>query len=209
MVTIDGKNFKTKKAAYEFVKEKIYTIGECEIRKHTPNAHEFEFFTQLVKFKLHDETVNIKTFILFKTIRTGSTIHLKVLFKDGTEKLISWRDCSRRTHTKKNSIDEAMRNAIAPHAHQYRLDNYISLKCVLCESIENPQVDHINSFYNIKNAFFENNKITHPTRFDTNMFGSSVFKPDDIEFESLWVKHHNSTAKYQILCRNCNIRKGN
>ena len=214
VVIIGDQTFKTKKAAYTYVKAKIYDIGECKITEEK-SASSFKFFTNLCQFKLKYKHAGriVSEFDIYKTKQTGKSLHINVVFNNGDILPISWVDCSRQTHTTCDELNEAMRNAISYHMYEFKLskgygDKLIDVKCVLCNSTENIQCDHIKPFYRLKCNFLSDLKLQQPTEFDKNNFGSCVFKLKNIDFQKQWVTYHNKHSSYQLLCRTCNIKKG-
>jgi hypothetical protein len=200
-VTIGELEFSTKQKAYEHVRAVIYDKGECKIDE---TDTDYEFFTDLVKFK-GDQ---YESFELFKTPATGNTLHLRGVRGDGTSKNISWCDCARRRDTRDNlnsMLDQAMRHAVDQQILDYRYANPDRV-CRECEQEGGVQVDHITAFADIKRDFLANETECIES-FDQNGFGQWVFKTDNQDFAHRWVTYHKSRATYQFLCQPCHVAK--
>ena len=193
--------FKTKKSAYEYMKRKIYELGECVINTQHP---EFQFFKSVTKRKLEslDDVQNkeVKEFILFKTVLSRTTLHLKIKMLDDTERVISWKDCSTQCNTIMTTgqkLNSAMRIAIYKHAQAYKQTDAIK-KCVQCSTVgnllcDNLQIDHIFPFHRIKIDFLKTCVNKPPEEFDKDT-GRCIFKSEDEEFENEWREYHNKKA---------------
>lgn len=205
MIVINSLQFKTKKSAEDYVRSQIYTLGACTIN---PSDPEFALFKDLVSFK-YDDRVPIK-FTLFKTEMSITTLHMRVHFED--ESIItSWKDCARKTNTVESvstQLNNAMRHAIIEDCMKFKYNN-IDGKCVICKSTDNIQTDHIEPFSKIKDSFLAT-QTNSPSTFDLETsINQTVFKASDINFANLWVEYHRKHASFQLLCRTCNLKKGN
>ena len=70
-------------------------------------------------------------------------------------------------------------------------------------------MDHHNpSFKTIKNNFLQETTKSIPSSFDDcKIFKISIFKDEDKDFKNDWVDYHKKNCNFQILCRDCNLRK--
>jgi hypothetical protein len=205
-IVLHKNTFKTKKASYEFLKKKIYDLGECVI---DVDHAEFEFFKSISSFKLEKLNAVIDAFILFRKIGMGRSIHMKVRFRDRVDKSISWRECSAQKSIITSyalKLDSSLRMAIRPDTRIFYQNNE-DRRCVYCSEVCNIQVDHINPFSEIKSAFLKENNSKH-LKFKQKD-GVYYFHDDEDLYEGLWVRYHRMNATYQYLCRSCNIRKSN
>ncbi len=202
MPTINGKNFKTKKAAYEYTRKKMYDMGCCTITAKS-DPENFAFLASLVSFKMITHCVE---FQIFKLPQTKDSLHLKVKTNNSPFKTISWRDCSRQTDTTHDKLAEAMRNAVKPHMYAFKATKTM---CNICSDdiTKVGDIDHIEPFATIKSDFMKNTSQEKPTEFGENEFSSFIFSPENKEFEEQWTKYHNERAKYQMLCKKCHKEK--
>ena len=201
MPTIDKKNFKTKKAAYEYTRKKIYDMG-CRTIKQESDPENFAFLASLVSFKLGS---NCTGFEIFKLPQTKDALHLRAEV-DGAYKLVSWCDCAKQTNTKHNKLAQAMRNAVKSDIYAFKISQTTCAMC--CDAITEEKegdVDHIEPFTIIKGDFMKDRE--EPTEFSKNEFSSFIFRPENKEFEEEWTKYHNKRAKYQMLCKKCHKKK--
>jgi hypothetical protein len=177
-IILADKIFKTKKASYLYLKEKIYNLGECEI----DSSHvDFEFFKSITKFK----AITVSKFILYKK---GVSLQLKAIVED-TELILSWKDCSKQNSTVcyAEQLDQALRNCIeikTTHA-----------ECFQCCEDTTLYSDHIYPFYKIKSEFLHNVSIPLVNENNVYVF-SNVFKDE-------WLAYHNEKATYRYLCIKC------
>jgi len=42
---------------------------------------------------------------------------------------------------------------------------------------------------------------------DCKIYKLTIFKDEDEDFKNDWVDYHNKNCNFQILCRDCNLRK--
>lgn len=203
MPKINEKNFKTKKAAYEYTKKKLYEMGCRTITEKDPEN--FNFLCSLVSFKMITHCLE---FELFKLPQTKDALHLRVKTHHSPYKTISWCDCARQTDTNHNKLAQAMRNAVKDNIYAFKATQ---TNCAMCKKEEKEgDIDHIEPFAIIKKDFTElysQNGKTPPEEFSMNEFSAFIFKPENKEFEEEWTKYHNERAKYQLLCKKCHKEK--
>lgn len=196
------KRLKTQKDIKEYFQDKIKRIGVCDsIKTEYPNDYE-EF---LLLFKRHpDYPEKINGIIDLKLIinplyKCQSLLMVKL---DNTLEDISYLKCV--TQAAKDKLKIAMRNSIVPQIYKFR--ESANLICTNCGSLDNLQVDHIVHFEKLYLDFIdERNNL--PKSFDTNIGYTSIFKKEDILFETEWSNYHNINAKLQILCKRCNCSR--
>lgn len=103
-----------------------------------------------------------------------------------------------------NTLSKVMRFSIHPQIIKFK-ENISNLKCEICQSTNNINVDHYNpQFIDLQKSFLEINKLPIPKYFDENTLGIKKFKDEDKDFENEWCKYHFKNAKLRILCKKCN-----
>ena len=124
--------------------------------------------------------------------------------KDNTEEPFSYKAC---VGFKYDDLTTAMRTAVAPFLAEYKKMNPSS--CASCKTFFGLQVDHKTiPFCIIKKKFIEQNTLEVPQTFTKNAYNVVCFKSTDAKFETAWADFHNKIADYQILCGDCNCKKG-
>lgn len=201
-INIGDLKFKSKQLAYNYVKKKIYDIGECDI--FPDDTDNFNFLKNLVSFKCKDID-NITRFKIFKTNISKNTLHLK-LYIDTDELIISWSDCARQHNKKKDPLSDIMRFVIIQDCIKFKHDN--ANVCNICKSKEDIHTDHVIPFYKLKTDFIKNTKHKIPDDFDNIKLWLYTFKIEDKAFMNDWIDYHKKNAKFQLLCGKCNLQKG-
>ena len=60
----------------------------------------------------------------------------------------------------------------------------------------------------LKDNFLQLTKKQIPLLFgDCQTYKLTIFKDEDEDFKNDWVEYHNNNCNFQILCRDCNLRK--
>jgi len=166
------------------------------------NGPEYDLLSTLLKQhpSCHDWKLN-KPYA-FKIIKK-KYIQLHVsFFSDKKYRIVSWVSCCNQKIRKINPLTSAMRQAIKRQITIYK-NNHNNKQCVLCQSLENIEVDHVVKFVTIKNNFIINH--TPPTLFDTHpKRGYYMFKKSDVKWKKEWQKYHLNMASYRYLCSTCN-----
>lgn len=213
---IGNLEFKTKKECLNYTRSFIRNLGVCKIDKENAN---YSFFKYLLKnHPEYDDKkgVGIDYFYIELNKLNRNAYQTMIRRLDGTEIDFSWVYCcefKRRKITQ--DLTNAMRQAISQETIKYKISN--NLICNFCKK-ENEDdnnysdfhVDHIHPFSLIKDGFIKSTKLNIPDKFeDCDYSKMAIFRTEDIDFKNEWVKYHNNIAKYQILCRNCNIIKSN
>ena len=131
---------------------------------------------------------------------------------DGSETDFSWVYCCKfKERTTSDDLLRAMRESIKYDTIKYKQKN--KLICNFCktenEVYENYHVDHNNpSFQILKDNFLQLTKKQIPLSFgDCKTYKLTIFKDEDEDFKNDWVEYHNNNCNFQILCRDCNLRK--
>jgi hypothetical protein len=132
---------------------------------------------------------------------------------DGTEADFSWCYCCEfKPRTIEDDVGRAMRTAITEDINAFKRQFSNKFKCVFCaaEGTNSAEfhADHVRPFCDIKDEFIGGEQCI-PTRCAETLKGATRFHEHDREFERRWVDFHNQKAKLQILCKSCNLSKGN
>jgi hypothetical protein len=203
MYPLGSLRFRTKAALKQHVKPVIDSLGECEI---LPSHPRFQFLLDLFhNHPEHEEKTNGKPIIKFS--RKVAIYNSLVMFfhTEDKEEDFSWDVCCFNFKSKKDDLNNALRNAIQPYADEYR-KSLVEPECVFCTSKGPLQIDHIYPFSKIRDDFLHEREDI-PTHFNGNI--CRVFKEEDTTFKEDWIKYHNSRASYQPLCKPCNLKKSN
>jgi hypothetical protein len=129
-----------------------------------------------------------------------------VINRLGLKQDFSWVKCvtGLKTTAKANLLS-AMRLSITDDVMAFKANS--DGRCANCGARDGLQVDHINPFAGIANEFLRD-KQDLPTEFaDHPWINKAIFRPEDIEFELKWTDFHRKIAKFQMLCRPCNLKK--
>ena len=132
---------------------------------------------------------------------------------DGSEIDFSWVYCCKfKERTASDDLLRSMRTAIKDDIIKYK-QKQSKLICNFCknenEVYENYNVDHHNpSFQTLKDNFLQLTKKQMPSSFgDCKVYKLTIFKDEDEDFKNDWIEYHNKNCNFQILCRDCNLRK--
>ena len=205
--------FNTKKECLNYTRNIINKLGCCIIDKNNPN---FIFFNNL--FKNHpnyNEKVGVGIDYIFiqHNYLNRKTYETMIKRLDGSEIDISWVYCCNfKERTVENDLKKAMRQAVKDITIYFKEHN--QLICNFCktenEPYENYHTDHHNpSFITLINNFLQSTSLPIPSSFaDCKKSNTTIFKDDDEDFKNEWILYHNSNCKLQILCKNCNLKKG-
>ena len=206
-------DFKTKKECENYTRSLIHYLGCCKIKKD--HAH-FSFFNNLIQNHPNcDDKKGIG--VDYFRIQPNSLVrkYYETVIKrlDGSEIVFSWVYCCQfRERTVSGELVRAMREAIHLDTIQYK-QQQCKLICTFCkterERYENYHVDHDNpSFQTLKDTFLKLTEHQIPVSFGKCKISKmTIFKDEDGDFENDWVEYHSKNCKFQILCRDCNLRK--
>lgn len=210
---IGNLEFKTKKECENYTRNIINSLGCCIIEK--THMH-FDFFNALIKnHPKCDEKVGngINFFYIQPNPLVKKYYQTMIKRLDGSEIDFSWVYCCKfKERTVTEDLVKSMRTAIKDDVILYK-QNQDKLVCAFCktedEIYENYHVDHHNpSFKTIKDDFLNSTTKQVPLTFgDCIKYKLTEFKIDDEDFKNDWVNYHNNKCNYQILCRNCNLKK--
>ena len=207
---VHDKTFKTLKQMKDFTKHLIDITGEGMITEEE-QPYEFKYFRELIKrHYLYKPNAVVSHFIIDYDIRTKKSNVMTVVYDDNHEHIISWNKCCTKSKPtdSKTLLTRAMRNAIAPSVQQYKTEHKYD-SCVLCESHEETNVDHVLPFQEIRDYFIKYTVYKTPTEFDDEGY-CIMFKKQDMKFMKSFIRHHDLYENnLQILCRNCNLKKSN
>lgn len=212
--TIGSLSFKTKKDCHNYTKNIISGIG-C--KKVCKDDEHYTFLLSLLYN--HDEYVEkigagIDYFFIVPNAMNKTALQVMIKRIDNTEIDFSWVYCCQfKQRDDDYNLTLAMRDAISSYTIDYKKNN--KLICNICgsdnEPYKNYETDHIEPFSIIKQNFLLNyKKDIIPKLFDDNKYNNTaMFRICDLSFKNDWINFHNSIAKYQILCKACNLNKSN
>ena len=210
--------FKTKKECENYTRNVINNLGCCIINKdHTL----FNFFDNLIKN--HPECdakkgIGIDYFYIQPNSFVKKFYETMIKRLDGSETDFSWVYCCKfKERTTSDNLLMSMRTAIKDDIIKYK-QKQCKLICNFCktenEVYENYHVDHHNpSFQTLKDNFLQLTQKQIPSSFGDGFFfngkkyNSTIFKDEDEDFKNSWIDYHNKNCNFQILCRDCNLRK--
>jgi hypothetical protein len=155
---------------------------------------------------------------------SGKGKHVTFTRVDGTTDCFSYNHCLTfpAKGKKEFGIRElkcAFRESIKPQIKEYiEYDNGRDvpvqlLPCPECDRMyedHNPfNVDHIEPFSRLVDTFMVNDGVIYnlPKSYGKTLTRRWVFKIADKSLEDAFIKYHAKHAKFQFLCRNCNINK--
>lgn len=203
--------FKTKKECYNYTRNIINNLGCCNINK---DHIYFCFFLNLIQnHPEYDDKkgIGIDYFYIQSNLLNKKYYQTMIKRLDGSEIDFSWVYCCQfKERTMSDDLTRAMREAIKYDTIKYK-KKQDKLICNFCktenELYENYHVDHHNpSFQILKDNFLQLTKYQIPDSFgDCNYL--TIFLDKDEKFKNDWNDYHNKNCKFQILCRDCNLRK--
>lgn len=223
--------FFTKKSAKEMVHERIKGMS-CGFYSIDSIDGQF-LFSVLENHSEVDEKigVGISGFEVNPALdpalhKSGKGKHICLIRVDGTTEDFSYNHCLTfpLKGKKEFGIRElkcALRESITPQIKQFIEDDNgrdIPLQyqhcpeCGLLFEEDNPyHVDHIIPFSKLVEDFMTNDgaKYKIPNSYARTLTRRWVFKPSDKCLEEDFLKYHAKNARYQFLCRMCNISKSN
>jgi hypothetical protein len=169
----------------------------------------------LIKETLYNHPVpdKIKGVIEYLEVRPGLYKERTLFFKDdnGIDS-ISWVQCIKHglglkiSNMNRIDITTAFRQAIDPDTQKYRRINTNDI-CTSCQETNHIQVDHVDPFSNILSDFLKQQSVNmESVKINKIHYNITLL---DTHLHDEWVEYHNTRAKYQLLCRKCNVRKSN
>jgi hypothetical protein len=218
MNSIEIPKFKTKKQQEEYTRDLLSSLGCCIITK---DSKYFNFFIFLINNHPDKDLkigLGIENFRIMKNPLNFKCYQTCIIRIDGSEEIFSWRysiknkdkeDPKEIINCYNYDLNSALRSSISDQILKFKNSNIMC--CNICkkkDKIIDFHVDHIVPFSKIKEDFLKNNKA--PLEFDKDdKLSYRKFKQTDELFELEWRLHHLENASYQILCRDCNIKKSN
>jgi hypothetical protein len=205
--------FKTKKECEDYTRNIINNLGCCKINKE---HIQFNFFYNLIQN--HPECddkigVGIDYFYIIPNHLVKKYYQTMIKRLDGSEIDFSWVYCCKfKLRTLNDDLLRSMRTAIKDVIIKHK-QKQLKLICNFCktenELYENYHVDHHEpSFQILKDNFLQLTKKQIPSSFgDCKISNLTIFKDEHEEFKNDWIDYHNQNCNFQILCRDCNLRK--
>ena len=214
--TFDNRIFNSKKAVDDYIRAVKNDYLKTEKKTVINSSHKlFPFFEELVSVHNDKDSkigCGVEFFYFVKDIygndqlkicRTDkSTIDCSCIYSKITQR----NERSNYNH----DLNSAMRDAIRDQIFDF-FKKQDTMKCCMCNSIDRCEIDHIIPFHHIKSEFLktiDSNEI--PTQFEDDIENtcSKIFKEIDSDFKEKWASFHQKMAKYQVLCKVCNRKKG-
>lgn len=211
--TFNGEMFASKKAVDDYIRKIKNKLIKSQVGIMREDHEMFSFFKEIVMVHNEkDEKIGSGIDYFYFIVDTYGNDQLRIRQIDGND-----IDCSyiysRITKARRNTdefLNMALRNAIRDQIVAFRR-GVETLQCVQCGDGRNCDIDHIKPFSVIRNDFLKTvTKPEIPIDFydDEENTCSSFFKMNDEDFERKWTEYHRLNATYQVLCRNCNLKKG-
>lgn len=207
-IIIHNQEFKTKKAAEEYIRSVYKEIYALQGSRITHGMNHFEFMLQL--FNRHPRASEkapggVYSFSVQKNIggNLGAFVNSQVDF--------SFKVCLSPELDRKGRLDSALRASVA---NQIIIFNK-TLKgtfetCDLCgdkiSDYDETHVDHKIPFKNLKEDFLAFFGKTPPNEFDLSGEGSRFLEKDH-EFETAWQKFHETKAELRVTHAKCNLNR--
>ena len=210
-LTIGNMNFKSKKDAEIFVKNKITNIGIIEnLKEH--NYDDYLFFYNLFKRHLYayDKLKKCKDIRIYNNF---GGLALEIVNDDNTYTEISWRKCiSQKDDTKETLFKKALRTTIKPQIDTFR-NNCNTFVCELCDAKLdkfNTHIDHIIHFHTLVDNFCDEYDFGDiPSYYDKTSDYMRTFKDEDMFIGDAFYDYHLEHAKLRKLCKICNTKRPN
>jgi len=204
---LDSVSYPTKISVTKLAKKRRNALRFKTINK----SHEFfNWFSDLINFHpAKDKLIGdgIKEFQFKQCPYVYSNTATFIIQTNGTEEIVSIDSCMKTTtQTPKSQLSELMRSVIKPYTMQYKSECDLKY-CKYCESTFNLEVDHVYAFYKIRDDFLQQTKLQVPNIFMKQSNFVKIFCESDENFKNEWITYHNLHAKYQLLCKTCNLKK--
>jgi len=201
-----GQKFKTKKEAHKYLAYRMNQFENKEYKKE--DWADFVNLKHIIKMG-NINTKNITKIIVYRSTTFNSN-HIRY-YEDDNEYFFSWSSIFKKK-TRKYMIGIAMRTEVKDQIHKYRRARQYILCCDLChQPSENFEVDHKYAFSKIKKDFIlyypEIMDMKLKQFYNTYKLHASTSDGERVLYE--WRKHHKKHATYQMLCRDCNLKKSN
>lgn len=190
------------------------------LAQHKSGAHErgTRAFDALTSILLHHPTWKDRLVaIQAARVRQRDTALLLQIRTKSRWFSVSWRACILRKRKKRadarppevKQLHEAMRTAVRTQLAAFRRGK--RPVCAFCATSGcKLHVDHSDPpFKVIRDEFLGGrDRAEWPTRFGYGKRCASAFLPEHAAFKRAWQRYHARRAAFQLLCRDCNLRKG-
>ena len=210
---------------YTITKITIEKLGCCEITK---TNEDYGFFKALIK--RHPDYKKkigkgIRLFRIKKTEIDDTKYELQVKHSEGYESFDWFSLAVGYIPKPKDKLRSACREAIWKQCYSYKMNSKIDIQydnlytdthsvwiCNFCnktcKTTKEIQTDHIYPFSLLIRDFIKE-RFNIPTKFDKDeRTKENTFKFEDYQFKKEWIKYHLDHAEYQMLCKDCNKKKG-
>lgn len=214
-VTIGGNIYNSQKEAKVAVVarlNKMKTKYKLEygkkIREKVTIGEDFDFLLDL--FNNHPYAEEMlegelpDAFVVELNQMNKGSIHLIYNTTGCKEDSFSWNACiTGKTQSKEMAIESALRHAIVPDIHKFKVRNR---KCAVCQTGGIMEIDHCGDmeFRHISAGFKKENDLSDVELCKTNLYTSSFV---DDAISERFRKYHNKYAKLQALCVKCHKTK--
>ena len=205
----NGIRFSSKKECYTYFKTKIDGQGCCNSVK----KNNIDLYNELCcLFKLHRNSEDkMKDMIDIRIQKNdlNKNAYATYIIKPDSEIDISWCQCCKQNFKKTSDmLTESLRTSVVSQILDFKgICNNI---CNKCGEKNNPEVDHVIHFDELKYNFLnycKKNNINIPESFDELPDNRCCFNEEDKEFNDLWFNYHKKHAKLRILCKRCNQKR--
>ena len=124
-----------------------------------------------------------------------------------------WYYCA--TGIKKSDLSVAATKVVGCFRYEYKLknrnpDGSWTCNCCKkrCENTKQIHTDHIYPQCELLKDFCRNRNDV-PTKFDKQKHTNETkFRSSDRSFHRDWINYHNDNVEFQLLCKECNMKKG-
>ena len=207
------------KETYNLIKE----LGCCKIRRDSPH---YLFFKKLI-FRHHryKEKVGygVRHFRIKKTEIDNTQYELQIKRRTNQDEKkeygefkyesFDWYYCA--TGIKASNLTAASSRAVGCFRYEFKLKNRDengNWTCNYCNKITNDSKeihsDHIYPQHKILEEYCKTRKDV-PVKFDKDRYTNETkFRLNDRKFHRGWIKYHNENVEFQMLCKECNRKKG-
>lgn len=215
-----GMPFKTQKALKEYINNIKKNIGECDSIKND-YPEEYEFLTEAMKrhpeytektkymidLKLNQNMKNTGMEFTIINSKNAKNVFTSISFLT----IVSGKATNNETE-----FSTALRRVIESQIDLFRNEKckFGKLKCELCYSNKDIQIDHHNIYFTFKSLvdnFIKEFNIPIPHIFDKDTDGSNVtiLTKEDEWIGTDFYNYHEKNAVLRILCRKCNLQSSN
>lgn len=202
-IELCGQEFKTKKAAQDFVRSRLRTFDQgdplwMDLLARHPN-------------KAEKVGAGIRRFFASVNWANPNATQLNIERVDGSTIDVSWRSCiDGKAKDVDRKLVDAMRLAVMDQTQEYKQTFEMGYFCENCDVVINEKhmahVDHIKPFKTLATNFIKDNE--PPKEFDEcGRSFAAKFKNGDKEFENKWKDYHRLEAKLRLLCAKCNLTR--